>query len=222
MPEQAACVIFDLDGTLVDSEIVSATVFKEMIPELPLDPPAIMAAYRGLQFARILEDFTDRYGVRLDEDFTPRFRAAAAARFATDLRAYPGVHAALDALPHALCVASNAPLAKIGHALDVTGLADVFGANVFSAYEVGHWKPDPRLFLTAAGAMGVAPEACIVVEDSEVGVAAGLAAGMQVIRFTNGMAGGGEAWGEGARELLHYSALPATIEAMLAGRSRGL
>ncbi|WP_431732389.1 HAD-IA family hydrolase [Chromobacterium vaccinii] len=72
---------------------------------------------------------------------------------------------------------------KIKHALTITQLAPFFGERFFSAYIVGSWKPDPGLFLHAAAAMGFAPENCVVVEDSPVGLEAAAAAGMHALHF---------------------------------------
>jgi HAD superfamily hydrolase (TIGR01509 family) len=80
-----------------------------------------------------------------------------------------------------VCVASNAPRSKIELCLATTGLARFFEGRIFSAYEVGSWKPDPGLFLHAAQAMGAAPARCLVVEDSAPGVIAAREAGMQVV-----------------------------------------
>jgi beta-phosphoglucomutase-like phosphatase (HAD superfamily) len=69
--------------------------------------------------------------------------------------------------------------------LTLTGLKPFFGEHIFSSYVVQSWKPDPGLFLHAAGAMGFPPAACAVVEDSEVGVQAALNAGMRAFWFTD-------------------------------------
>jgi len=103
--------------------------------------------------------------------------------YESSLAPMPGAAALLSALPHPKCVASNGTLAKSMHALRVCGLARFFGNHVFSAYEVGHWKPEPHLFLHAARAMHHEPERCIVVEDSDAGLHAASAAGMAVIHF---------------------------------------
>jgi HAD superfamily hydrolase (TIGR01509 family) len=78
------------------------------------------------------------------------------------------------------CVASNGPREKIELCLRVTGLLPYFKGRIFSAYEVGFWKPDPQLFIHAARALGASPTRCAVVEDSTPGLKAGLAAGMTV------------------------------------------
>jgi HAD superfamily hydrolase (TIGR01509 family) len=78
------------------------------------------------------------------------------------------------------CVVSNGPPRKIELCLRVTGLLPYFKERIFSAYDVGFWKPDPRLFIHAAHTLGVSPTRCAVVEDSEPGMQAGIAAGMTV------------------------------------------
>ena len=78
------------------------------------------------------------------------------------------------------CVASSGPKGKIEENLQITNLYSHFAGKIFSAHEIGSWKPDPGLFLSAAKYFGVAPEDCIVIEDSYVGVSAGIAANMTV------------------------------------------
>src|SRR5262249_28029536 len=75
------------------------------------------------------------------------------------------------------------PPEKIARALTVAGLAHFFKDNIFSSYDVGSWKPDPGLFLHAADKMAFPPERCVVVEDSDVGIEAALAAGMRALRY---------------------------------------
>lgn len=89
----------------------------------------------------------------------------------------------LRQLDRPYCVASSGPRDKIEHSLSITGLLGYFPGRIFSAYDVGSWKPDPGLFLHAAETMGVAPERCAVVEDSVLGVQAGVAAGMTVFGY---------------------------------------
>ncbi|MGG5821681.1 HAD family hydrolase [Falsiroseomonas sp. HW251] len=180
-------VIFDCDGTLVDSETLSAEVFAELLAELghDADPAWILRSFRGRQFATSLEQLAARYGA-LPEDFGQRFRDRADAVYRERLREIEGAAALLGALHHPACVASNAPRAKIEMCLDAAGLRRFFpGERVFSAYEVGAWKPAPGLFLHAAAAMGADPARCLVVEDSEPGVLAGLAAGMRVVAIVH-------------------------------------
>jgi len=82
-------------------------------------------------------------------------------------------------------VASSGPVEKIRLSLTITGLLDRFGDRIFSSYEIGSWKPEPDLFLHAAKSMGASPGETVVVEDSVLGVRAGVAAGMRVLGFAD-------------------------------------
>ncbi len=175
-------VIFDCDGTLVDSETLTAEVYCEVLRELghAPEPEAILHGCRGKQLAAFLADLEAQFGA-LPEDFVATFRGRLGPVLRARLREIEGAAALLAGMTHPVCVASNALRSKIELCLEATGLAHFFGDRIFSAYEVGAFKPAPGLFLHAAQAMGAAPARCLVVEDSEPGVAAGLAAGMRVV-----------------------------------------
>ena len=89
-------------------------------------------------------------------------------------------------------MASSSSHDRIRVSLETTDLIRFFEPNLFSAGDVRNGKPAPDLFLHAASRMGVEPGACIVVEDSPVGVAAGVAAGMTVIGFVGGSHAGSQ------------------------------
>ena len=88
---------------------------------------------------------------------------------------------AIKSLDLPKCIASSGPLKKMRHSLGLTGLLPLFEPNLFSSYQIDSWKPEPDLFLHAAKIMNVAPEACLVIEDSGVGIEAAKAAGMQYL-----------------------------------------
>lgn len=179
-------VIYDCDGTLVDSELLNARCVVDMITAdhgIHLDAVALEAEFRGGKFADMCDALSARYGIALGADFTSRYRAYASGVFERELEAIPGVHAAIEAIGSPRCVASSGPPAKLATALRVTGLADYFGDLVFSAYDIEAWKPEPDLFLHAARAMGIAPERCAVIEDSDPGVEAARRAGMRVFGY---------------------------------------
>ena len=177
------CVIFDLDGTLVDSETLGTESLLELLPELDAPLETLIAAYRGQRMATILADVESRLNRKLPAEFEHHYRAHASARMRTHLKPMPGVLEMLEQLTFPLAVASSAPPAKIQLALNVCGIAHHFGENVFSCYEINTWKPDPAIFLHTAQALNVPANQCVVVEDSDVGVAAALAAGMRVLRY---------------------------------------
>jgi len=92
----------------------------------------------------------------------------------------------LDRLAVPACVASSSDPERLRISLGAVGLYDRFHPHIYSAVQVARGKPAPDLFLLAAERLGVAPAACVVIEDSPAGVAAGLAAGMAVVGFTGG------------------------------------
>lgn len=180
------CVIFDMDGTLVDSEVLSARAFLDLLPDHPDAPDEFAARHRGKKFALILTELEAELGRSLPDDFEPRYRARVAELFGSELQPMPGAAEMLDRIALPVCVASNGPLFKIRQALTVTGLLPFFGDNLFSAYEAGAWKPAPGLFLHAAARMGVPPHGCLVVEDTWLGIAAAQAAGMKACLLGGG------------------------------------
>ncbi|MGJ3263024.1 MAG: HAD family hydrolase [Salinarimonas sp.] len=181
-------VIFDCDGVLVDSETVSARVLAAMAPEIGLRfaEAEALAFLRGRKVGVWVAELEALAGRGFADGFIPAFRRRAAEAFERELCVVPHVESALDRLAGPFCTASSAPLGKIRQTLGLTGLLPRFEGCIYSAYEVGHWKPDPGLFLHAAADMGFPPHDCIVIEDSLVGVEAGVAAGMTVLAYAPG------------------------------------
>lgn len=183
--EDAALIIFDCDGVLVDSEPLGLSTLAGMLRQLGVDigDEQAIGRFRGRRIAECLKEVEQGFHCTLPEGFESQFRDETAKRFATHLRAVQGVDQALDSIRVPTCVASSAPSEKIRLTLSLTGLLDRFDGRIFSAYEIGAWKPDPTLFMHAAHTMGVPPSRTIVIEDSVVGVQAGIAAGMTVLGF---------------------------------------
>ena len=183
MTEQATfdAVIFDADGTLVDSEGIGLGLLSEHAAVLGVGLSAQeISALRGESMAGCLAYLARRLGRALPGDFEARLRQAMAAAFAERLRPMPGALEVLSSLRVPFCVATNGPRSKVALTLEVTGLLPLLDGRIFCAPEVGSFKPQPELFLAAAQALGVAPPRCAVVEDSVPGMLAGLRAGMQV------------------------------------------
>jgi HAD superfamily hydrolase (TIGR01509 family) len=179
-------VIFDCDGTLVDSEVLTNTILVECAARfgLHMSVEQAVSRYVGGKMADCVADMESRLGHKLPDSFVPDFRERTAAAFRTSLQPVEGAREILANLRLPCCVASSGPPEKIKLSLEVTGLAPFFsGERIFSAYDVGFWKPDPGLFLHATQAMGVTPGHCAVVEDSLRGVEAGIAAGIPTFWF---------------------------------------
>jgi len=180
-------IIFDCDGVLIDSELLSVQADRECLAEdgIELSVAETLDRYSGISLAAMLSDLEARYGRPLP-DFAERHQARLRPLFEADLRAIPGVTEVLDGLSCRSCVASSGTPERLRHALSLVGLFDRFHPHIFSATEVVHGKPAPDLFLHAALRMGVPPEHCVVIEDSVPGITAAVAAGMPAIGFTGG------------------------------------
>ncbi|MFE4312148.1 HAD family hydrolase [Streptomyces sp. NPDC056891] len=183
-------VIFDNDGVLVDSEPISNTLLAGYLTELghPTTYEDSVRDYMGSAMHRIHELVEERSGQRLPAGFDETFHARVFAAFQAELEAVPGAGEVLKQLAEAgvpYCVASSGSHERIRVGHRKTGLDAWFPDElVFSAEDVGRGKPAPDLFLHAASRMGVAPERCVVVEDSRLGVQAAVGAGMDVYGFT--------------------------------------
>ena len=187
-------VLFDLDGTLVDSETTAIDVFHEEGTALGLSfsREEAFRAFRGQPMSHCVAYIAERlpqpvqaFGEDFSTGFTVHIRRRQAERFRQNLSPMPGARELLQALELPFCVATNGPREKAELTLGLTGLLPFFDQRLFCAYEVGSFKPEPGLFLHAAQALGVQPSRCAVVEDSLPGVRAGLAAGMQVFSLTD-------------------------------------
>ncbi|MDN3555733.1 HAD-IA family hydrolase [Halomonas maura] len=183
------CLLFDCDGTLVDSEPLLADEMETSLTAvgLPFQASDYIGEFRGARFRHIVAELERRHGtvdpLRL-EVLERDMRANLNRRLATDLKPITGATEALASLTgHPMGVVSNGPVNKIRTSLMATRLEAVFGDHLFSAYEAQCWKPDPRLFRHAAAMMGYAPEDCVAIDDALVGVKAALAAGMTVIHL---------------------------------------
>ncbi|WP_405686504.1 HAD family hydrolase [Streptomyces sp. NBC_01387] len=183
-------VIFDNDGVLVDSEPISNTILAEYLTELgyPTTYDESLRDYMGAAMHRVHDIIQERTGQQLPEGFDETFHARVFAAFARELKPVAGAADLLgelvaEGVPY--CVASSGTHERIRVGHRATGLDEWFEEEwVFSSEDVGRGKPAPDLFLYAAQQMGVAPERCVVIEDSPLGVAAAHAAGMDVYGFT--------------------------------------
>lgn len=175
-------VIFDCDGTLVDSLPLTTEVLVEYLADLGITLSAsdVAARFGDGQLATAMAEFERFLGRRLPADFVPELRRRRQHAVRARLRPLDGAVELLSALRVPVAVASNGPLEQTRFSLEVTGLLRYFSANVFSAYEIDAWKPDPKLFLHAANVLGVDPSRCAVIEDGFSGIEAGIAAGMTV------------------------------------------
>ena len=178
-------VIFDCDGVIVDSEPLATAVLGEMLEEvgLPQKEGEALERFNGRKVAEWVSEIERELQRPIADWFIPEFRRRSAEKFSAELAPVPGIERILEELPIPYCLASSGPIEKIELTLGLTGLRHFFDGRIFSGYEVGSWKPDPDLFLHAAACFDTAPQDCVVIEDSQAGIQAGLAAGMTVFHY---------------------------------------
>ncbi|PZQ95976.1 MAG: hydrolase [Cereibacter sphaeroides] len=181
-------VIFDCDGVLIDSEVISA---RMLIAELKsygveMDMGFVSRHFLGRSYPVVLQEVRTRWGVALPAQFEADYRARLLAAFERDLKLMSGVTDVIGQLARPYCLATSSSPERLRRSLELTGLMPLFSGRCFTASEVAQGKPAPDLFLHVASRMGAEPARCLVIEDSLNGVRAGLAAGMEVWRFTGG------------------------------------
>ena len=181
-------VIFDCDGVLVDSEMLSAEVLTGLLSErgIEISAEVFRSDFLGRSFSAALELLYKRTGRILPPDFHEQYLQRLLPAFDLRLKPMPGIEAVLKQMRVATCVASGSKPPRLSKSLSCTGLAPWFGQHVFSGASVPHAKPAPDLFLHAASQLKVQPNRCLVIEDSEIGLLAAHAAGMTAWNFRGG------------------------------------
>lgn len=180
------CILFDCDGTLVDSELLSNLGLAYKLKEYGITEPAheLLTRFRGKKLANTIASLEEKHAVKFDEDFIPSYRDYVNGLFEKDLQSCTGAAEMLSQITLPKCVVSNGPSAKIKKALMLTELAQFFDPKqIYSAYDINSWKPEPDLFLHAAKEMDFQPEECLVVEDTLLGIEAAKAANMESILY---------------------------------------
>lgn len=182
-------VIFDLDGVLVDSEVLRLDVYRELLAEYGATLSVEeyerewLAAGRGPEYA------VAKWGLPLTADELRERRAPRVrARLEADLVPMPGARSCLARLSrhYRLALATNSVEVEVALALERLGPAAPFDA-VVGREAYARPKPAPDAFLEAARRLGLAPGSCLVVEDSERGLRGARAAGMRALALRHAL-----------------------------------
>lgn len=183
-------IIFDCDGTLVDSEYLNNKAFCDLLCEYGMpqyDVEYALKHFVGKTLTNIMLMVQMETGFSFPKDTLSRYIANVKKLQKTDLRSIPDAIDMVQICAQHLkiCVGSNGERSNVLESLQRTGFMDVFSEEtVFTRIQVANGKPAPDLFLFAADKMGVDPSRCLVIEDSESGVTAGVEAKMAVWGFT--------------------------------------
>ncbi|HEY6621045.1 MAG TPA: HAD family phosphatase [Steroidobacteraceae bacterium] len=178
-------VIFDCDGVLVDSELITNRIFARMLNELgiAISLEDMFERFIGRSMPQCLEIITKLLGRPVPQRFVEEYQSRSAAALKAELKAVPDIETVLAAMRIPFCVASSGTQEKMQITLGVTGLLPQFRGKMYSVTEVAKSKPFPDVFLHAARQQGVMPADCAVIEDTPTGVRAGVAAGMTVFGY---------------------------------------
>lgn len=183
-----ALVIFDCDGVIADSEVLSASVMIAQLAELGLSigPDDVRRDFLGRSFPTVAKVIRERFNHELPEEFEAEYRRRLLLRFEDELAPTPGFTDMLAKLRKPCCVATSSSRPRVERTLQLLGVSKFFGPHVFTASQVTHGKPAPDLFLFTASQMNVAPGEVLVIEDSLPGIAAARSAGMRVLAYHGG------------------------------------
>ena len=177
-------VIFDLDGVLADSEPWWNQIDTKLLAEHEV-------SYRGEYHRNVLgvsyrvavEFYKSAFHISASvEELIRRRGEIAIDFFANRVGLFPSAKTTLEQLREMklpLAVATSSLSASARPLIDRTGISSLFSV-VVTGDEVQQGKPDPDIYLLAAKKLGISPEACLVIEDSHAGIAAGKAANMRV------------------------------------------
>lgn len=187
-----AAALFDFDETMIDLEAQHTGASAALCRDLRSDYDALPDRIRFASGRRIVDEIREMrefFGWTQSEEalFARRQHHFMNLCRTADLELLPGVREVIDELRRRgipLAITTSAVAAAIEAILERFGLRDAF-ALIVDGSEVRHGKPDPEAYLLTAKKLGVAPEECIVFEDSEVGVLAAKRAGMFCIAVRN-------------------------------------
>lgn len=189
MSNQAvSLVIFDCDGVLVDSEIISANTLIKQLHSLgvDIDFEYVQHYFLGRSFSFVVENINKKFNISLPDNFEDMYKQKLFEAFKNELLPIAGIADVLNHLSVDYCLASSSSQERIKFSLENASLTKWFPDKIFTAEQVKNGKPAPDIFLHAAQKMGCAPQKCLVIEDSRSGIQAALSAGMKVMHFVGG------------------------------------
>lgn len=171
-------IIFDCDGVLVDSERITTKVFSNVLEEkcgLSLSFDVLLDTFMGQPSQRCLAIIEEMLGHKPPTDLEVHYQNKISRALQESVKRIAGIEKALIDISIPYCVASGGSYKKMQTTLGKTNLLPYFEGKLFSSLDVSYGKPHPDVFLYAAEKMDCFnPSRCLVIEDSPLGVAAGM------------------------------------------------
>jgi HAD superfamily hydrolase (TIGR01509 family) len=185
MSRQLTHILFDNDGTIVDSEVIAQRVMLKMLAEhgFHLSEQEYSTRFPGLLDRDILHILQRDHAFTVPEGFTQQLHEAHHLGFDNALRAIPGMTSLFRRLKIPKSMVSNGSIKHVERCLRKVRLLSAVDGHIFSAEQVGKPKPHPDVYLFALEKIGLEPHHTLAVEDSPTGVLAAKSAGLQVIGF---------------------------------------
>lgn len=178
-------VLFDLDGTLVDSMWVWRNIDIDFLSAIGQELPAdLQKCIEGMSFTETAEYFKERFSIDDDvEDIKKKWNQMAYDKYTSEVKLKKGAKEFLARLKSdgiRIGIASSNSVTLIEGALKAEGVLEYFDA-ITTGCEAGAGKPAPDIYLLAAKKVGIAPSECLVFEDIPMGIMAGNSAGMTTV-----------------------------------------
>jgi HAD superfamily hydrolase (TIGR01509 family) len=181
-------IIFDCDGVLIDSEVIANRVNVEVLSDLGVEftLEEYMERFVGVSLRDEVIEIENLRKIKLPDDYEARLMHHKNKVFDKELKAIEGIAKFVKSIQTPKAVASGSSPERLEYTLKLTHLWELFAPHIYSTTLVPKSKPAPDIFLYTAKQFNVKPEKCLVIEDSTLGVRAGVAAGMTVLGFTGG------------------------------------
>lgn len=178
-------LLFDCDGTIVDSEIIAVRIMLRLLKPygLEISERDYSQRFPGLREREILTILREEYGITPADDFMPQLRTEFVHRFDQELRAVPGMHGLFRRLKTPRSMVSNGSVQHVERSLRRVRLLHALDGQIFSAEQVERPKPHPDVYQLAIKELGLHPGETLAVEDSPTGVQSARQAGLYVIGF---------------------------------------
>jgi HAD superfamily hydrolase (TIGR01509 family) len=178
-------IIFDCDGTLVNSEAPTAKLITEILLSngYQTNFSEILSISQGEKLAKLADKLMTKFEGLNPRQFIHAYNHKILEKLKSDLAPDQATIGVIQNLPLPKCVATNGSLERTEIALEASGLLRFFKGLIVSGHDIKSWKPDPKIIQHSAALLNVEPQECLLIDDSIDGLKAGLSAGAQVASF---------------------------------------